>query len=238
MLLLSMGAAAAWYGWSQAGAGTSGALPATTAAPVLVPAGAAGGRVQRQGRTATPLERVGNTAHDASSSPVAVASPDDTASPGDTASPDDTASPRLTSAVPRAELDLGARSVEGKSAADLFSLANVARRNGETQKAVLLYQRLQREHARSDEALLSYVLLGRLELARGAAARALRGFEAYVARAPSGSLAQEALHGKAQALGQLGRKQEEAAAWRHLLQRFPSSVYAQTAREHLDEGSP
>jgi TolA-binding protein len=119
----------------------------------------------------------------------------------------------------------------------MFSEANLARRMGETQKAVTLYRRLQSEHARSDEALLSHVLLARLELGRGAAGKALRGFQAYLAQSPSGPLAQEALHGQAQALAQLGRKQEEVATWRQLLERYPSSVYAQSAREHLGEGS-
>lgn len=124
-----------------------------------------------------------------------------------------------------------------KSAVELFSAANAARRGRRTQEAVALYQRLHAEYPSSDEALVSHVLLARLQLGRGAASVALREFDAYLERVPRGSLTQEALQGRAQALSRLGRKREETATWRRLLQEFPNSVYAQSAREHLDEGA-
>lgn len=124
-----------------------------------------------------------------------------------------------------------------KNAVELFSAANAARRGRKTQEAVALYLRLQAEYPSSDEALVSHVLLARLELGRGAAPVALREFDAYLERAPRGALTQEALQGRAQALSRLGRKQEETATWRRLLQEFPNSVYARSAREHLGDGT-
>lgn len=126
---------------------------------------------------------------------------------------------------------------DSRSSVELFAAANSARRNGDTQKAITLYQRLQAQYPSSEEAVVSHVLLARLELGRGAAALALRDFEAYLEQVPRGSLSQEALQGKAEALSRLGRKEEEAAAWRRLLEEFPNSVYAQSAREHLGEGA-
>ena len=121
------------------------------------------------------------------------------------------------------------------TSSELFSAANTARRVGDRSKAVQLYRRLQSEYPNSAEAALSFVMLARLELTRGAARQAIDQFDAYLNRAPGGSLTQEALQGKAHALRQLGKTNDEAATWRELLRRFPDSVYAPTARERLGE---
>lgn len=121
------------------------------------------------------------------------------------------------------------------SAADLFSSANAARRRGDAAGAIALYGRLQSEYSSSDEALLSHVLAARVRLGRGEYAQAIRQFDRYLDRAPGGSLAEEALHGKASAFQQLGNTAQEQAVWRELLRRFPSSVYAVKARERLAE---
>jgi TolA-binding protein len=115
----------------------------------------------------------------------------------------------------------------------LFTRANAARRRGDINQAAKLYLQLQNQYPQSAEAALSSVMLARIELGRGAATSALKQFEQYLRIAPGGSLVQEALQGRAQALGQLGRKDEQAAAYRELLQRFPESVYARAARDHL-----
>jgi TolA-binding protein len=75
-----------------------------------------------------------------------------------------------------------------------------------------------------------------MNLARGAAVPALSGFSAYLHEVPGGSLTQEALQGKAQALRQLRRATEERATLRELLREFPDSVYAPGARERLGTG--
>ena len=120
---------------------------------------------------------------------------------------------------------------------ELFSAANAARRRGDGQRAATLYSRLQGDCPRSAQAASSYVLLARMNLARGAAAPALDGFDTYLQAVPRGSLIQEALQGKAQALRQLGRSAEERAALRELLRQFPDSVYAPSARQRLASGN-
>ena len=116
---------------------------------------------------------------------------------------------------------------------ELFSSANAARRRGDLTQATKLYRQLQTKYPEAAEAALSSVLMARIELGRGAPSHALGQFDQYLRLAPGGSLTQEALQGRAQALGQLGRKDEQTAAYRELLRRFPESVYARAAREHL-----
>jgi TolA-binding protein len=117
--------------------------------------------------------------------------------------------------------------------ARLFSLANGARRRGEFDRSLGIYQELESRFPGSPEAVLTHVMVGRLQLGRGANTLALVEFLRYLRAEPRGALAQEALEGKARALERLGRVTEERAAWQQLLSRFPNSVYAETARERL-----
>jgi TolA-binding protein len=120
------------------------------------------------------------------------------------------------------------------SVADLFSQGNAARRRGQMAEAVVAYEQLQTQFPHSAEAALSHVVLARLFLGRDPA-RALKHFDAYLGSEPRGALAQESLHGRARALGMLGRGTEERRAWQDLLRRYPESVYADAARERLGE---
>ena len=122
---------------------------------------------------------------------------------------------------------------DARTPGELFSQANAARRQGQQKWAIALYAELQRAHPRSAEASMSHLSMGRLLLARGQAARALAQFSGYLAG--RGPLQEEAMLGKARALAQLGRRSEERAAWKALLTRCPSSMYAAEARERLGE---
>jgi TolA-binding protein len=115
----------------------------------------------------------------------------------------------------------------------LFSRANALRKSGNVSGALVAYAELRELHPASPEAKLSRVLSGRLLLARGEAERAADEFGAYLASNPRGTLAEEALVGKAQALRSLGRGVEERRTWELLLARFPSSIHASTARTRL-----
>ncbi len=120
------------------------------------------------------------------------------------------------------------------SAEELLARANEARRAGQYQAATRLYRTLQRTYPASREAAVSRVTLGRLLLdGAGEPAGALREFEAYLARSPSGVLAEEARVGRALALGRLGRAVEEQDAWRDLLTHHPDSLHAERARQRL-----
>ncbi len=120
-----------------------------------------------------------------------------------------------------------------EAAASLFKDANGARKAGNSDRALTLYQNLQRRFPSSPEAQVSLVLSGRLLLASGQTRRALTLFDQYLKSGAPGGLAEEALSGKAQALAKLGRTDEERQAWRTLLRQFPNSVYVRKARERL-----
>lgn len=119
------------------------------------------------------------------------------------------------------------------SAAQLFSDANQARRASNPARATELYRLLQRKFPRSQEAQLSLVTLGSLQLNGGNAGGALATFNRYLSHGGR-SLEAEALYGKAQALRRLGRTSEERSVWERLLARYPGSGYAPQARERLD----
>jgi TolA-binding protein len=121
-----------------------------------------------------------------------------------------------------------------ESASDLFARANQARRGGNTSDAIGLYQRLQQQFPASAEALSAAIALGMLELKANRLSGALSQFETYLARAPGGSLAPEALWGRAQALSGLGRRSASEESLRLLLKRYPKSAYADAARAKLE----
>jgi TolA-binding protein len=117
-------------------------------------------------------------------------------------------------------------------AGELFHGANAARRSGDFPRAERLYAELIAAHPGSDESGLARVSLGKLRLARGDAAGAESEFRRYL-QAGAGQLSEEALVGRAQALGKLGRTRAEREAWQRLLADYPGSVYAAQARARL-----
>jgi len=145
------------------------------------------------------------------------------------------ARPRTTAASEAADAakDDAAKADAALSAAQLFSEANQARRASNPARATELYRLLQRKFPNSQEAQLSLVTLGSLQLNGGNAAGALATFNRYLNRGGR-SLEAEALYGQAQALRRLGRTGDERRAWERLLARHPGSGYAPQARERLD----
>jgi hypothetical protein len=124
----------------------------------------------------------------------------------------------------------------GDDAATLFSRANAARRVRDYGSAAALYDELGRRFAGSREELISRVTFGTLLLdVLAQPQRALALFDSYLAVARGGTMAEEALVGRALALGRLGRPAEESAAWHALLAEFPGSAHAERARRRLQE---
>ncbi len=142
-------------------------------------------------------------------------------------------SPNVSAPIPRSETWT---SPTERDAAEIFRRANQARGEGRIQEAARLYRELARNHRGTREEIASRVSLGRLLLDRiGDSRGALQLFDSYLAVSSTGNLAQEARVGRALCLRRLGRRDEEARAWRELLRHHPRSVHATRARERLDE---
>ena len=125
--------------------------------------------------------------------------------------------------------------VQANRCAERFKRANELRRDGAPEDAVRLYQALRRECAGTSEELLSRVLLGRILLDRlSAPARALAAFDSYLTARSNGALREDAMIGRALALGRLNRPVQETRAWSALLSAYPDSLYARHARSRLD----
>jgi TolA-binding protein len=97
---------------------------------------------------------------------------------------------------------------------------------------VRLYRTLQQKFPRSNEAALSELTLATLLLHMGEARTALASFDSYLARG-SRPLEAEALSGRALSLRALGQRDQEQAAWRVVIDRYPGSPYARRAMERL-----
>jgi TolA-binding protein len=119
--------------------------------------------------------------------------------------------------------------------AELFAEANAARRARDLRRASDLYLALDRRFPESAEAPVALVSAGDLLSRLGEPAAALQAFDRYLDRRPSGALAPEALFGRARALRQLARRQDEVDTWRRLLDTFPGSIYESAGRQRLGE---
>lgn len=119
-----------------------------------------------------------------------------------------------------------------KTAAELFAMANDARRGRNIPTSRSLYVALQTAYPRSVEAVTSFVTLGRLELDSGRSNDALVQFDRYLA-AGATELREDAMAGRASALESLGRRDDEKHAWEALLGAYPRSLFAPHARQRL-----
>lgn len=115
-----------------------------------------------------------------------------------------------------------------RAAAQHLARAREHLNRGERHAALEAYRRLSTEHPASTEARTVAVTVAQLELELGSAARALRGFERYLAS--PGPLAPEALAGKVAALTALGRPAEARSAARSYLERYPRGTHAESMR--------
>ena len=119
---------------------------------------------------------------------------------------------------------------ERLSSSELFASANQARRKGDIEEAISLYERLGRAYPSSLEAEDAKILRGNLLLSQRSPRAALRQFEDY----HSGALSLEALWGRAQALRKL-ESPDEMAILVELIRDYPASPYAEAAKRRLRE---
>jgi TolA-binding protein len=135
---------------------------------------------------------------------------------------------RILEDVERAGL---ATTLEKASSEDLFALADAARyrRRTELARAALLTER--RRFPGSPRSLDATFLLGRVEESREhGLARAIEWYDEYLARAPTGAYAAEALGRKMTLTNQLGGSAEARLIAEEYLHRFPRGSYAGSAR--------
>ena len=128
---------------------------------------------------------------------------------------------------------LGSAQSAPSGPAELFSAAGKARRQGYSTQAIALLNTLQARFPNSAEAHNGDITLGMLQLKDGAAGSALQHFDRYLQRSAQGTLAAEALWGRAQALSAQGNIPEARRSLTSLLQRYPTSSYASAARAKL-----
>jgi TolA-binding protein len=124
------------------------------------------------------------------------------------------------------------------TAAELLSSAGQARRKGDAARAITLLEALQSRFPGSAEAQASDISLGMLRLQLGATVVALKDFDRYLGRSPSGDRAADALWGRSKALLALKRPGEAEKSLRQLLARYPESPFASAARAELRQLSP
>lgn len=122
--------------------------------------------------------------------------------------------------------------LEGAASEDLFALADAARyrRRADLSRAALLAQRRRFPHApRSRDAIF---LLGRAEELRehGTEAQAIIWYDEYLALAPMGAYAAEALGRKMILTNEVGGPAQARPIAREYLIRFPNGSYAGSAR--------
>lgn len=122
------------------------------------------------------------------------------------------------------------RPSSGAAPEALFAEASRARRQGDTPRAIALYQDLQRRHPSAVESQAADIALGML-YSEQAPSAAVKHFSQYLDR--GGPLAPEALWGRARALDVVGRTEEARDDWQALLTRYPQSAYAQAASAKL-----
>jgi len=120
--------------------------------------------------------------------------------------------------------------LEQASSEDLFALADVARyrHRAELARSALLAQR--RRFPSSPRALDAIFLLGRVAEVGDGAARATALYDEYLARAPYGPYAGEALGRKMILSNEHGQPTQARTIARQYLLRFPSGSYAAAAR--------
>ena len=119
------------------------------------------------------------------------------------------------------------------SAASLFEQASSLRDRNRVDDAIAVFRKLQQLFPKTRESRISYAVAGRMLLDRGRPAQALAQFDQHLAQ--RGEASEEALAGRATALGQMGRLSAERETWQRLLDSHPGTVYASQAKERLSQ---
>jgi hypothetical protein len=134
--------------------------------------------------------------------------------------------------VREAESEGLGRAIAGRPLMDLRSLGDAARYTGRTDLAERVYRKLRERFPSSPEARTAAFLLGRIaEEQEHATGEAVRWYDVYVAEAPAGGFAADALGRKMILVSRLqGRDAARPLAERYL-ERFPNGTYSAAAHD-------
>jgi len=123
--------------------------------------------------------------------------------------------------------------IGGGSAADLRALADAARYTGRSDLSVDALMALRTRFSGTKEERSAAFLLGRVEEARGNAARAGGWYERYLTERPNGELAAEALAGRMRTVSATSGRRAAQPLAREYLSRYADGVHAEAARAIL-----
>jgi outer membrane protein assembly factor BamD (BamD/ComL family) len=123
--------------------------------------------------------------------------------------------------------------IRGAEAAELFSEANLLRRQGRMSDACARYRTLLANHPSAREAPPARMALAKL-LAGSRPAEALEHYRRVAAQ--PGPLQAEALWGVVETARRLGQSAAEESALSRLVERYPNSPYAEAARTRGADG--
>ena len=121
------------------------------------------------------------------------------------------------------------------SVAELLAEVDAARLAGDDAHAAELLRTVLRDHADDPRATTAAFTLGRVERVRGRHREAARAFASYLARAPNGVLAEDALAEQARAWADAGDKARAKTAAEASLARWPQGTHAARMRELAGE---
>ncbi len=121
----------------------------------------------------------------------------------------------------------------------LFKQAQAYRKVRGWSRAADTYKELNRRYPNEPEALSSLVSLGLIQLEHlNRPKAALKSYNTYLSRSPTGSLAQEAAFGRIMALKTLGRKSQFHKALEEFLKDFPGAIQTSRVQRLIDESKP
>ena len=123
----------------------------------------------------------------------------------------------------------------GVSPAPLLERADRARARGDLDGAARALRELLQRHPDDTRTALAQFVLGRVRTAQGAHHEAAVAFAACLARAPSGSLAEDALAELARAHARAGERAEAVAAAQRYVSSYPTGVHQRAMRELVGE---
>ena len=124
-----------------------------------------------------------------------------------------------------------------QSAKEMFDAAKLARTRGDALEAIRMSQQIEQFFPNSEEGINTHLALGVLYLEQHQAPLALQEFATF-RLVGSPELRAEALWGQGQALGLMGRTQDEQIVLEELLRSYPRSVYVAASKKRLEQLPP